>query len=394
MPADVITHFRVWRTPVNERTTFLFLELLTSAGLAGVGEASMSGDDVATVALARGLFDELVAGTGVLDIPAVMDRLGSADSVPASLPEATAVSALDQCLWDLHGKASGVPVYTLLGGRKRTVVDLYANINRGLSDRSPESFAERAAAVVADGFTRIKCAPFDGVRPHHGPDAQGVRDGLDRLQAVRAGVGDEVGLLVDCHGRLSVETCLHILPELVDLRLYWLEEPILTHDQMNHVIGSADGTRAPAYAAHDLKASSVIIRESGIRLAGGEFEYGIPRFKELLDTEVLDCLMPDVKYCGGLRVGMAIGELAADRGATIAPHNPSGPVATMASTQLCTAAPAFEVLEYQWGEVTDPEAFLTPYEPRVGGTLRCSDRPGFGSSLNYDVLREHGDLME
>lgn len=393
MAADVIERLRSWRLPINSRTTFLFFELLTGSGLSGIGEASMSGDDAAAMGLARGMFDELIAGRPATEVPAVLDHIQTLDS-PVSLPEAAAMSGLDQCLWDLYGQASALPVHALLGGRVRDKIDLYANINRGLPGRRPEDFAERAAAAAADGFTRIKCAPFDQVRPDHGPDAVVVRAGLERLHAVRTAIGGNVDLMVDCHGRLSLETCQQILPELAQIGLSWLEDPLITHPEMNRVIGSADGTSAPTYAPHEFEDGPAIIREYGIRLAGGEFEYGAPRFKQLLAAGVLDCLTPDVRYCGGLRTGMTICDLAAQHGATIAPHNPGGPVGTLASTQLCAAADAFEVLEYQWREVTDPEAFLTPYEPRVGGRLRCSDRPGFGSSLNYEALRAYAPPIE
>jgi L-alanine-DL-glutamate epimerase-like enolase superfamily enzyme len=145
----------------------------------------------------------------------------------------------------------------------------------------------------------------------------------------------------------------------------------------------------PKYAPRDLETSYATIRNAGIRLAGGEFEYGISGFRDVLDAGVLGCVMPDVKHCGGLRTAMTVDALAAERGVTVAPHNPGGPVATLASLHVCAAATAFEVLEYQWREVDEPERLLLPFEPRIGGKLSCPDRPGFGSSLNDDAVLEY-----
>ena len=120
---------------------------------------------------------------------------------------------------------------------------------------------------------------------------------------------------------------------------------------------------------------------------GGHYWWEVGRFQELLEAGI-DCLMPDVKYCGGLSVAMAVDDLASARGGSVAPHNPSGPIATLASVHACAAMSAFETLEYQWGEVADPERLLTPHVPSTGGTIPVSHLPGLGRSLDHDALRD------
>ncbi|MGI8880251.1 MAG: mandelate racemase/muconate lactonizing enzyme family protein [Jatrophihabitans sp.] len=372
---------------MSARTTFLFFEVLTSTGRCGVGEATMSSDDSAAAATAQRWFDDHLAGSALADAPSTLDRIAVDSKAESSLVRATALSALEQCLLDLRGKVLGVPVYELLGGSRRSEIGLYANVNRGITDRSPEGFVAGARAAVDAGFTAVKCAPFDGVRPSDGPDARAIQFGLERLRGVRAAVGPETRLMADCHGRLSSDVVKAIVPALLDLGVFWLEEPLMSHPQMNAVIGSADGTPEIAYDLPVGGAPLDALDDAGIRLAGGEFEYGIERFESILRQGRLAYLMPDIKHCGGIWPASVIGAMAAAHGVRLSPHNPSGPVATMASMHVCATASNFEILEYQWGEVEGREALITPVEPRDGGIVRCADAPGLGCALDHDAIR-------
>ena len=218
-----------------------------------------------------------------------------------------------------------------------------------------------------------------------------MRLGLERLSAVRDTVGTQVHIMVDCHGRLSVDTAKALVPALKDLAVYWLEEPVMSHPQMNAVIGLADGIPETTYE-HGVRLRP--LEDCGIPLAGGEFDYGIDRFESILESGSLSFVMPDVKHCGGVWAATVIGWLGSERGVRLSPHNPSGPVATIASMHVCAAASNFEILEYQWGEVTDPERLLSPYAPQLGGVLGCPSRPGFGSSLDYDALHEREATLD
>jgi galactonate dehydratase len=346
----------------------------------------MSGDDLATIATASRLFDALLAGRPLDDIPQAIDRLITTPGARDSLVTATAVSALEQCSWDLRGQAWGLPVHELLGGARRDFIRLYANINRGTAERSPEGFAAAAESAVAAGFDAVKCAPFDGVAPHHHLTDAPVQAGLERIRAVRA-AAPHARLMVDCHGRLGPDTVRRIIPILTELGIYWLEEPIVTNAHMHRVAGSqypCDTTGKAGNADPDL----AWLRGCGIPIAGGEFEYGLDGFDALLQRVPLSFVMPDVKHSGGVWTTTTLGTLAASRGIGFAPHNPSGPLATVVSMHVCAAAPHVEMLEYQWGEVDGRELLVMPAEPRQRGILTRTDAPGLGVSLNHEALRD------
>jgi galactonate dehydratase len=292
---------------------------------------------------------------------------------------ATAVSALEQCGWDLRGQARGLPVHELLGGARRDAIRLYANINRGTAERSPEGFAAAAAGAVAAGFDAVKCAPFDGVAPQHAVTDPLVQAGLERVRAVRA-AAPYAQFMVDCHGRLGADTARRIIPILGELNVFWLEEPLATNPHTRSMTGR------PARAAAEPELAW--LNGCGIPIAGGEFEYGIDGFDALLRRVPLSFVMPDVKHCGGVWTTTALGTVAASRGVGFAPHNPSGPVSTVASMHVCAAVPRLEMLEYQWGEVDGRELLVTPAEPRERGVLTRTDAPGLGVALNHDALRD------
>ena len=377
--SETIQELRTWRARVSARSTFLFFEMVTTAGRTGTGEATMSGDDPGAVAAATRLFDGLLAGRPLDDIPQAVDQLVGTPGTRGSLVTATAVSALEQCGWDLRGQARGLPVHELLGGARRDAIRLYANINRGTAERSPEGFAAAAAGAVAAGFDAVKCAPFDGVAPRHDVTDPLVRAGLERVRAVRAAAPRAL-FMVDCHGRLGADTARRIIPVLGELDIFWLEEPLATNPHTRSMTG-----RQPKRAGDpDL----AWLNGCGIPIAGGEFEYGIDGFDALLRRVPLSFVMPDVKHCGGVWTTTALGTVAASRGVGFAPHNPSGPVSTVASMHVCAAVPRLEMLEYQWGEVDGRELLVTPAEPRERGVLTRTDAPGLGVALNHDALRD------
>ena len=187
---------------VNHRGDWLFVQVHTDAGLTGLGEASHSGNDSLAVAALRH-FDALLRGHDPTRIEAAIQRMLTLDGGRVA---ETALSGIEQALWDLLGQQLQTPVHKLFGGALRERLRLYANINRHVRTRTPEGFARAAAQAVDEGFTAIKLAPFDELRaPDHlrtGPHAA-WRNGVARVEAVRAAIGDAVELAVDCHGRME-----------------------------------------------------------------------------------------------------------------------------------------------------------------------------------------------
>ena len=284
---------------------------------------------------------------------------------------ATAFSALEQAQWDLVGKALGAPVYELAGGAVRGELPAYANINRATADRSPSGFAVNARQAVADGFRAIKAAPFDGFPPLDGPAREveaATELGIACIEAMRAAIGPDVDLKIDVHSFFDVPLAIEVARRLEPQALSWYEEPV---------------------PPTDLESTKAIKDGIGQTMAGGEFLFGIEGFAPLCREGAVDIIMPDVKHCGGITELGKIATVAELDGVLVSPHNPSGPVSTMASAQVCAHLPNFDILEYQWSEAPWRGDLVDPPERFESGILQVPDGPGIGVTLNDALAREH-----
>ncbi|HEY8244992.1 MAG TPA: mandelate racemase/muconate lactonizing enzyme family protein [Casimicrobiaceae bacterium] len=251
--------------------------------------------------------------------------------------EAAALCAIDQAVWDLAAQARGVQLAAALGVPRTPPVALYANINRGTVDRSPSGFASRAREATERGFRAVKVAPFDDVRAEDLDTDAGRRRvdlGIERVLAVREAIGPARELMVDCHWRLDERAASGALARLEPARLYWLECPLPETDE---TLGALKRLRAQANAR-------------GVRLAGCEAMTGLEGFRPFLDAGAYDAIMPDVKYAGGLAEMLRIGDEARRRGVLCSPHNPTGPIAHLASVHVAANLDSCPFLEFQYGE--------------------------------------------
>lgn len=352
---------------VNHRGDWLFVLVHTDLGLTGIGEASHSGSDALAVASLRH-FETLLVGQDPLKVEAAVQRMLRLDGGRAAQ---TALSGVEQALWDLVGQHLAVPLHVVFGGALRTRIRLYANINRHVRERGPAGFARAAAQAAGEGFTAIKLAPFDElIQPDHvrtGPRAA-WRTGVERVRAVRKAIGDEVELAVDCHGRMDMSEALIVAQELADCKLFWYEEPV------------------PDTQIDDLAALTARVP---MPTASAESIFGMGGFRPFLTRRVVDVLMPDVKHDGGLAITKQIAAAAQMHQILIAPHNPAGPLATAATAQVIATVPNFYILEFAWGEVDWRADLLAPAERVEDGYLVLSEEPGVGHRLNADVVAAH-----
>jgi galactonate dehydratase len=359
------------------RTVWLFVRLGTDAGLTGLGEASdafgfanTSLKNAAQMESELRAFFRLIEGKSPLEIAAYR-RDGERMATGRGLIPATAYSAIEQALWDLAGKALDVPTYSLFGGKLRESLPVYANVNRATRPRTPEGFAASARAAVKEGFRAIKAAPFDGFPPPGSPPAAieaAIDSGIAAMAAMREAIGPDVELMVDCHSFFDVPMAERVARRLEPQKLAWYEEPV-----------------APERVQETLEIRKRISQP----MAGGEILFGIAGFAPLCRTRAVHVIMPDVKHCGGLLELVRISAMAEADGVEVAPHNPSGPVSTAATIQVCAVLKNFRLIELQWGEVDWRHEVLQPNELFVKGTIAVPDRPGFGVELNDRVVRAH-----
>ncbi len=357
---------------VTARGRWTFVRVETDDGHCGIGEVSQSGNDpVARAYLEHAVVPKLV-GRDPRRIELLWRELAGLDAPRGArnFVGDTILSGIEQALWDLRARSLGVPVCELFGGRLRECVPVYANLNRATWDRSPAGFAAAARQAVADGFTRVKCTPFDDVyfgALDRSSLTEHVDAGLARVAAVREVVGSDVALMVDCHERFDLPLARQVLRELVAYDPAWIEEPLPTHD--------IDGLAA-------LRAQSA----SHTPLAGGELLFGRAQYKPYLERRLFDVVMPDVKHCGGLWEAYKIGSMAEVYGVAVSPHNPSGPVSTAVSLHLAASLANAGWLEVAWGEVSWRHTLTSHSEELFNGCMRVPETPGLGVELVDEVV--------
>jgi galactonate dehydratase len=377
LPRLRVTGFELLPVRATERTVWLFVRLRTDTGLTGLGEASdafgfanTTKQDAARMeSELRGFFG-LIDGKSPLDIGGYRQQ-GERVATKGGLVAATAYSAIEQALWDLAGKSLDVPTCTLFGGKLRDTLEVYANVNRATKPRTAAGFAAAAKAAVQDGFRAVKAAPFDGFPPKGAPAAAieaAVENGIACVAAMREAIGPQVELMVDCHSFFDVPLAERVARRLEPQNLAWYEEPV-PPERVEETLEIRRRIRQP--------------------MAGGEILFGVAGFAPLTRNQAVHVIMPDVKHCGGLLELTRIAAVAEYDGVTVAPHNPSGPVSTAASIQVCAVLENFRLLEFQWGEVAWRHDILNPPERFENGAIRLTDRPGFGIELNETLLRTH-----
>jgi galactonate dehydratase len=236
--------------------------------------------------------------------------------------------------------------------------------------RGPAGFADAARRAVAAGYRAVKLAPFDGVIAEDAartPIDARTRDGLDRVFAVRDAVGADVAVMVDCHWRFDVERAERLLRDIAPAHLYWIECMTSEHPSCFPAIARLTAL------AHD----------AGMRTAGGEMIAGPDAAASMCAAALYDVLMPDIKYAGGHAGMLAIAEVCAQHGVAFAPHNPTGPIAHLASVHTCAAAPTLLWLEHQWNETPRfGELVDERLPPLVDGSFVVPSAAGLGAAVD------------
>ena len=348
---------------------WLFLKIETDAGLAGWGEPVIEGRAHTVQAAVAELADYLV-GTDPLRIEdhwQVMYRGGFYRGGPVLM---SAISGVDQALWDIKGKHYGAPIHELMGGRCRDRMRVYSWIG---GDR-PSEVGRAAKDAVGRGFTAIK---MNGTEEMQIVDSYAKVDAaVERLAAVREAVGRDVGIGVDFHGRVHKPMAKILVHEMEPFRPMFIEEPVLPqHD---------DHLREIVACTH-------------IPIATGERRFSRWDFKELLASGCADIIQPDVSHAGGITEVKKIASMAEAYDVALAPHCPLGPIALAACLQVdATCHNAFiqeqslgihynqtnDVLDY----LIDPSVFA--YED---GHVRLPDGPGLGIEVNEDYVIERAE---
>ena len=342
-----------------------FVRIDTDEGIHGWGECYTQGDrDVQITAhldalaryvigrdptrirqLTQGAYDDFAARRGAMDYYC-------------------AISGIEQALWDIVGKAAGMPVYSLLGGACRDAIRVYANGWSG-GARTPAELGEKAKAVVERGFTAMKFDPVPGPWRTF-VDKTVERRAIDNVFAVRDAVGDEVDILIEMHRRLAPMHAVRIARAIEDAAPFWFEEPVL-----------AENVPALARAKRDIH----------IPVVTGEALYTKFDFREVFETAAADIINPDVCNVGGILELKEIAAMAEAYFVAVSPHNYNSTTVGLAATlQASAVMPNFLITEYFVNfEALGEEIAHEPWRVR-DGMIELTDTPGLGIDLDEEAL--------
>lgn len=345
---------------------WLFLKITADDGTYGWGEPIVEGRAATTAAAVTELGEYLIGKDprNVEDLWQTMYRGGFYRGGEVLM---SAISGIEQALWDIKGKALGVPIYELLGGAVRDKMRVYSWIGGD----NPSDTAESAKGRIAEGYTAMK---MNGTGPMEWIDTPAqVELAASRLAAVRDAVGNNVQIGIDFHGRVHKGMAKQLFKALEPYNPMFIEEPVLAEN--NEVL---------------LELS----RLSHIPIATGERMYTRWGFKELLKTGAADIIQPDVSHAGGIWETRKIAAMAEAFDVAVAPHCPLGPIALASCLQVdfCSGN-AFiqeQSLGIHYNQGSDVLDYLT--DPNVfryqDGFVQLLTAPGLGIEINEDKVRE------
>jgi galactonate dehydratase len=288
------------------------------------------------------------------------------------------LSAIETALWDLAGKALGLPVYQLLGGKFRDKIRVYCDT--ALYQRNlplPKDFAEAALKSKKMGFNAIKF-DLDQANDPNKYDTYNWTAGpaelqrmVDQMAAAREAVGPNVDICADMHGRYDAITGQRIAKLLEPLNLMWLEEPI---------------------PAENAEAYKLISDSTSTPICAGENHYLAHGFRRLLEIGAVDIVMPDLQKAGGLGEGQRIANLANLYYVPFAPHMVASFLGAMASAHVCASVPNFYILEWQSYFHTDPMfKEIVTYDGNwvENSFITLSEKPGIGVEINEAAMKKY-----
>lgn len=334
----------------------LFLKIHTDEGLVGLGEPILEGRAL-TCAQAVAELEPYLIGqdpTRVVHHWQAMYRHAFYRGGPLLT---SAISGVEQALWDLAGKAVGLPVYRLLGGPLRDRIRIY----RSVGGRSPEEAAKNAKACADEGYTAMKTGVVGGRESRIVESPAFVERAVSMFAAMREAVGKEVDIAIDFHGAISRQTAALLIRALEPYQPLFIEEPV----QCQNVDVLAD-----------------LARKTHIPIATGERLFTKWGFRDVLERRAASILQPDISHAGGIFEGRLIAGMAESYYAGIAPHCPLGCVALAACIQLDASIPNFLIQEQgSLGVGYLKQPFVVK-----NGFVDLPTGPGLGIELDEEAL--------
>ena len=357
------------------------IKIVTDTGHTGVGEATnWPGSPIIETAARHA--GERIVGLDPLRTDFIWQKLyRDLNWIGPYGASMCAISGIDMALLDLKGKVFGIPCYQLLGGTFRDRIRLYANYWFTGGDHSAEDYARQATRVKELGFTGLKFDPFAHTNYLYGEDLNtdlGLTPSQQDLafevtKAVRDAIGPDFDMMIETHAMLNFEVAIKMAERLAPLGVTWYEEPA---GPENSGTLRAFRERLP----------------SNVPICVGERHYTRFGFRPILEEHVCDVIMPDITRCGGPSEMKRIATMGEAYGVLVAPHNPNGPLSTLASAHVCATIPNFFRCEFMLNDVPWRDEIIDHPLDVENGFLKLSDRPGLGVDLMEEEMEKRPGL--
>jgi galactonate dehydratase len=353
---------------------WLWIRLHADNGLTGLGETYPCA--AAEAAVIRQSLAGVLLGNDARQIDRLWQEMFLAVSYHGwAGAEMRAISAVDMALWDLAGKAAGLPVYQLLGGASRETIPVYNTCYDHVDFiQDPERLASE---LLASGIGAMKIWPFDPIAHRTkglsiSPDQ--MRVGIEPLSRIRERFGDSIAVAMEFHGYWNLPCAKRIAQALEPLEPMWLEE-MLPQDNLRAYAELARTTRLPLTISERLMT-----------------RYG---FRELMENQAAAIIMPDISWCGGISEAKKIATMAETWFLPVAPHNCGGPVLHFASAHLAANLTNLQILETVRRHYLDEyRGLLTADLVVEGGVLPLPPGPGLGVELASGVMERENVAVE
>ena len=361
-----VTNLKTFLVHPGTGKNWLFVKVETDVGIHGWGECYTQSDrdlaiEVHVQQLSRYLIGRNPFNIKHFTFMAYHDFAGKRGAMDFY----SAVSGIEQALWDIVGKALNTPVYNLLGGACRDKIRVYAN---GWGGGTIQQRAENAVKLVEQGFTAMKFDPFPGRWRTH-ISRQDEDAAVECVQAIREAVGPEVDLLIEVHRRLAPMHAIRVAKRIEYLNPFWYEEPV---------------------SARNLDALAEVRCTINLPVVTGEELYTKAEFREVFEKQAADIINPDVGVCGGILELKEIAAMAEPYFVTVSPHNyNSTTIALAATVQACAVMPNFLITEYfvnftEFGNTIS----VRPIQVQ-DGYIQLPGAPGLGLELNEEALMRY-----
>jgi len=337
----------------------IYVKIETDAGITGYGDATQHFVPYSVIGMLKDLSPSLI-GEDPQRIEYLWQLCFRKKFYRGGPATGAAIAGIDQALWDIKGKSCGMPVYQLLGGAARTSVRVYGHVGGSTAQEAAKLAKERADR----GITAIRFRAFHSYDAKEFHDhALGVKQQIEYLAAIRKAVGDDVDLILECHGRYDPQWAIRLAELAKPYRPFMIEDPI----------------------RHENPEALLRVREhTDIPLAIGERYHNKWDCRETVENQYVNYLRPDITHCGGISEMKKIAAMAEVYYISLIPHNNAGPLGSAATLHAALAIPNLTMIEAPWVNGNPDPKVVKPFPEVVDGYALPLEGPGLGVTFDEE----------